>query len=286
MKKSLLLIFITLCSVLMISCDEDTKQVLEALGILDSKTMEGEAINKLYSTAKEAYEVLVSPELEMDMNNVAYTAGEYFVGDCLFPEKAYQSYKESIIPVVMDADSDIMEVVVKNCEIGKEYGVNIDGKYVTLSKKDTLDITGDEYTLKYTFDVTGKEKGFISIFEEENGSFLPKAACGLIEYTNGVVENLKINITDVVWIYDIEESLSALKVKIKGNTNGYRIKYETFGEGSVSSNELKIDANGNFSIEIPISFLYEAQEYLKQDLRLALYGTVGAPKIITLKNPM
>ena len=59
----------------------------------------------------------------------------------------------------------------------------------------------------------------------------------------------------------------------------------TYGDGVAMAEEIPIDIDNKFEIEIPVAFSHVEGVTLKTNSELLLYGTVGLPKIIVLVNP-
>ena len=70
-----------------------------------------------------------------------------------------------------------------------------------------------------------------------------------------------------------------------GSSNAHKIKIETFGFGDRGLDEipLQIDHSFDFQSKI-ISVNIGTTDSVKTNTRIALYGTVGPPKLIILKN--
>ena len=49
--------------------------------------------------------------------------------------------------------------------------------------------------------------------------------------------------------------------------------------------EVPIQNDNSFEIEIPVAFSHIEGQILKTGSELLLYGTVGLPKVILIKNP-
>ncbi len=95
----------------------------------------------------------------------------------------------------------------------------------------------------------------------------------------------KYNDESINWIYNTEKgSGSSVSVKLTGTTNIYRLRAMTYGDGIISAMEIPVK-NNTFEAEIPVAFSHVDGITLKTKTELILYGTVGLPIVIQLKNP-
>lgn len=160
-------------------------------------------------------------------------------------------------------------------------------KDISLIQTDTLFNSDNTLTYRCTFQTLKSSKGYICFSEtDKDGSSSSDDSHGLvIGYDINPLDKLTLNINDITWKYNTAKgSFSKVSVKLKGTTNAYRLRGMANGDGLATAIEIPIQ-NNNFDIEIPVAFSHVEGVALETSTKLLLYGTVGLPRVITLKNP-
>jgi hypothetical protein len=166
-------------------------------------------------------------------------------------------------------------------------------------RKEQIGVLPGRYDLIYTFQSIGADKGYIGFAETDTsfggcpgGCLSSNSKSLIVGYTAGVEKDLYVDLEKITWEYDMipskygPDEFSTLEVFLSGSTNAYRMKVETYGDGILYYCDIEIDDESHFSRKVGIAFRYGSDEYLKTGTRLALFGTVGPPKVIELKNPL
>lgn len=197
------------------------------------------------------------------------------------------------------AASDSFEVEIKNCRTGYEWlvdlgstGIDEHNKWtnseVTLLRTEEAAGSNNTINYRFVFRTLKQGKGYICFIESnQQGQVSSNESHGvLVGYTANALSKIWLNVDEIKWIYNTEKgTFSRVSVKIKGSTNVYRLRGMTYGDGVAMAMEIPLQNNTDFEIEIPIAFSHVDGVTLKTNSELLLYGTVGLPKIISLRNP-
>jgi len=197
------------------------------------------------------------------------------------------------------AKNDSFVVEIKNCKNENEWEVDLGSvglsehnrwvnTSITLQRAEKRDESDGTVSYKYIFKTIEEGKGYISFIEKDkNGSISSNESHGLLAGYNIVpLHKMYINLDKIEWIYNVKEgTFSTVHVKIKGNTNAFRSRGMTYGDGEVSALEIPVGSDSHFETEIPIAFSHVEGVVLKTSTQLILYGTIALPKIIQLTNP-
>jgi hypothetical protein len=197
------------------------------------------------------------------------------------------------------AANDSFEVEIRNCRTGYEWYIdfgsvglggqnNWTNSEVTLSRTEEVTNSDSTITYQFVFRTLREGKGYICFIEEDQlGRVSSNESHGLlVGYTADALSKIWLNVDEIKWIYNTEQgTFSTVSVKIRGNTNVYRLRGMTYGDGVSMAMEIPLQNNTDFEIEIPIAFSHMEGVTLKTNSELLLYGTVGLPKVISLRNP-
>lgn len=142
------------------------------------------------------------------------------------------------------------------------------------------------YNCKFVYKVMNPGKGYIAFIEKTKTGAVQSSSRGVfIGYNANPLNKVYVNFEEVKWLYNtISGSFSTVSVKIKGTTNAYRLRCRTSGDGLLSAAEVPVN-NGRFDDTINIAFSHVSGLILTTSSELAVYGTVGLPKLISLINP-
>ena len=197
----------------------------------------------------------------------------------------------SVINEIKVGSRDSFEVNIINCQPDKKWNAklgNFDWKdsSVILNKIDTAGASDSKINYKFRFITQGKSKGYIGFYEENSDGSVSSNAKGVIAgYTMDPLENIWIDIKNIKWIYDTRKNVfSSVSIAVRGQTNAYRMRIMTYGDGVSFAREIPIN-NGSFSDTIGLAFSNESGLVLTVSTEMALYGTSGLPKLIPLVNP-
>lgn len=158
---------------------------------------------------------------------------------------------------------------------------------ISLLRIDKTYNSDSSYNCKFVFKVLKPGKGYIAFIEKDKaGNGSSGSSHGLfIGYNVNPMQRVFVNFQEVEWIYNNSKySFSTVAVRLKGTTNAYRLRCRTSGDGLLSSAEIPV-INGHFEKTIGIAFSNISELRLTTNSELAVYGTVGLPKIISLLNP-
>ena len=267
-----------------ICCQKDKNPISN----VTNKIIESDPASFTFTTDVNSYHYETYPKLTVDRNTlkpigIFATNIKYM----LYPGSSsginYDILKEFII-----TPKDSFEIIIKNCKYGKPFIFDIDGTSLILTEQDTILSSDTTYTIGFVFKSSRNEKGYIGFAEctDIKANSVSSDSPGfIIGYNAGVENNLWINLDKIIWEYNIE-GFSHLSLYLKGRTNAYRIKIETYGDGIIFSPDIPLDNSGYFSCKSGISFSHISGIYLKNNTRIGIYGTLGLPKIIELENPL
>ncbi len=200
--------------------------------------------------------------------------------------------KNKILPrkeLLLNID-DEFKITIQNCKSGNLWRTAVEDSAIELLKRDSIGKTDNSYDVSFLFKAKKSCKGYIGFAEwtydmRLGFHILSSDAPGLIiSYTCNPVSSYKLELSDTTWIYDTT-GWSCLRLFLSGNTNAYKIKVETYGDGLVNVSSIFIDENGDFSDTISIAFSAVNGIFLKHNARIGLYGMQGYPKILEIKNP-
>ncbi len=158
---------------------------------------------------------------------------------------------------------------------------------ISLLRIDKTYNSDSSYNCKFVFKVLKSGKGYVAFIEKDKaGTVSSSSSHGLfIGYNVNPMQRVFVNLQEVEWIYnDSKYSFSTVAVRLKGTTNAYRLRCRTSGDGLLSAAEIPV-INGHFEKTIGIAFSNISELRLTTNSELAVYGTVGLPKIISLLNP-
>jgi hypothetical protein len=285
-----------LCVIPLAGCGDSDNPVSE------DSYMQIEVGPKYYSfpTSMDTVVVETSPIHVVDRDDIPNGAEEYMVmDDLMFPGRFMNSYDDVVAHDFVIHPGDYFQVKITNCRTALHWFAKLDADYLVLARRDSIAVSSELFDMKYTFQTTGPGKGYIG-FAETDTSFggCPGACISsnskslIVGYTAGVVEDLYVDLEKITWEYDMvvwkygPEKNSTLAVFLSGSTNARRLKVETYGDGVLSCCEIEIDDDSHFSRKVGIAFRYGSDEYLKTGTKIAVYGTVGPPKVIELVNPL
>jgi hypothetical protein len=165
------------------------------------------------------------------------------------------------------------KVELTNCSLQDRWSCRVEDSVMNLLKCDTL-VSDSNKSLYYTFSAQVSCKGSILFMGSNNRELI-------ISYTCNPMDSLWLSTTDNKWIIDTSSYISELLLYISGKTNACKVKVEQYGDGVLSAVSLYPNVQGNFSDTIPIAFMYDPTHKLIPitDTRIALYGSIGLPKI-------
>jgi hypothetical protein len=170
-------------------------------------------------------------------------------------------------------------VELTNCSIKEQWNYGIEDSVMKLIQCDTM-ITDSITSLSYKFCALKSCKGCIVFYNavSRNGCEL------IIEYTCNPVDSLELNLTHEDWLVDTTSTASFLSLYLSGQTNASKLKVENYGDGVRMAVTIYPENNGNFSDTVGIAFSYDPmhQHIPISNTRIALYGAIGFPKILTL----
>ena len=234
-----------------------------------------------FHTSADSVTILSSPLFVVDRDTLSQNGGANSFANDLF-DFTYSSYWDTRIRrELIISQGDSFRVRIQNCLVGKVWNFCIDSADQVSFSKDSLPVSDSLYDCLYTFKPTQACKGVIGFYERSDDS-----RGFIIGYTIDYREILTVRFDAIDWIYGLEENWSTLAVHLAGKSNAMKLKMESYGDGVISVHQIPLDSEGKFDITQSISFRYGIHDSLSTNTRIALYGTVGPPKIVTIKNPL
>lgn len=206
---------------------------------------------------------------------ISYIHELYLFGD------EFEISKEFIIN-----SGDIITISITNCLVDKPWIVYYsDSNDLELIFKDSIFLQNSECNLTYQFRTTRSNKGYIGFIELGFNELLNKYTIssenkGLaIAYTCDPIDSLWIQTDSLAWIFDITQ-YPPLHIFLKGKTNAYSLFIELHGSGVLEDYKIPLTKSGFFCDTI-----YQWSTKINHTF-LHVFGTVGLPKKIILKNPL
>lgn len=189
----------------------------------------------------------------------------------IFPELPAQE-------VVLALNEDFI-VELTHCSMQEQWSYGIEDSAMILIQDDTM-VTDSTKTLSYEFGASKACKGSIVFYDSNSGNQREL----VVEYTCDPVDSLELSLTHQDWLADTSSPASLLLLYVSGKTNASKVKVETYGDGIIGAAVMYPDNNGNFSDTVGIAFSYDPthQHIPKCNTRIALYGAVGFPKVLTI----
>ena len=253
-----------------------------------------ESVNEIISVFPDSLLPEKNPQYTIDYSNLKLKGVNLGTLKYYYPTPKYNLEVDKEFNIAL---KDSFSVVIKNCKSNYNWKVdlgNIDAGYykwtnseVELSRIEKSVNQDSSTNYKFTFNSLKKGKGYICFIEQnQKGESSSNESHGLIVgYTIDALENIIFNVESINWIYNTKKgSGSSVSVKLTGTTNVYRLRAMTYGDGIMSAMEIPVQ-NNTFEAETPVAFTHVDGITLKTNTELILYGTVGLPIVIQLKNP-
>ena len=201
-------------------------------------------------------------------------ATPFMIFNIIYPDTTHPFIKPPTQEIVLALNEEF-NVELINCSLKDQWKCSIEDSVMRLIQCDTM-VTDSNENLRYKFHVSKTCKGCMV--------FYGKSRELIIEYTCNPVDTLELNLTHQVWLVDTTSSLSTLLLYLSGHTNASKLKVEGYGDGVPSAFTIYPDNNDNFSDTVGIAFSYDPshQHVPISNTRIALYGAIGFPKILTL----
>ncbi len=284
------LVFLLVFLVVSVNCEEATDSICRE----SSKVIDVGQESHSFLTSLDTVVVETNPSYIVDRDNLEDSCYCFFEINGRF----YPGYPEPIDECVSHEfvinPGDSFQVGILNCRIGISWTMELDVDNVSLVEQYAVQTSLELYDIFYTFDSMGGGKGYIGFAELDTSQFWcgpggscvsPDSKCLIVAYTAGVIEDMYINLDTIVWKYDLEGP-SELSILLQGTTNAYRLKIETYGDGVIWNHDMQIQSDSTFNDEVSIAFSHLPNVYKKNNTKLGIYGTVGPPKFVVLKNPL
>lgn len=195
----------------------------------------------------------------------------------IYPDTTYFSRLPAQEAVLALNEEFIVELT--NCSIQEQWNYGIEDSVMKLIQCDTMR-TDSITSLSFKFSASKSCKGCILFY---NAATVNKREL-IVEYTCNPVDSLELHLTHQDWLVDTTSSASFLLLYLSGQTNASKLKVENYGDGVRSAVIIYPENNGKFSDTVGIAFSYDPmhQHIPISDTRIALYGAIGFPKILTL----
>ena len=278
-----------LSTVLLSGCRSSTEPAVS--GPLE---ITSEPVNEIISVSPDSLLPEKNPQYTIDYSNLKLKGVNLGSLKYYYPTPIYYVEVDKEFNIAL---KDSFSVVIKNCKSGYNWKVDlgsIDAGYykwinseVEFSRTEKNINPDSSINYKFIFNSLKKGKGYICFIEQnQKGEISSNESHGLIiGYTIEPLENIFVNVDNISWIYNSEKGAgSSVSVKITGTTNVYRLRAMTYGDGLISAMEIPVQ-NNNFEAEVPVAFSHEEGITLKTNTELIIYGTVGLPIVVQLKNP-
>jgi hypothetical protein len=170
------------------------------------------------------------------------------------------------------------KVELTNCSINQVWSCKIEDASMKLIHCDTL-LNDSVMNLIYSFGASDACKGCLLFYN----NIMNQQAC-IVEYTCSPVSSIELNLIHQDWLIDTTVH-SSLNLYLSGQTNVSKLKVEYYGDGLTGAVSIYPKNDGSFSDTINIALSHVSGVVLKDNARIALYGTTGFPRIVTILNP-
>jgi hypothetical protein len=215
-----------------------------------------------------------------DTNQLSsFWATSFMIFNIIYPDTTHPYFKPPTQEIVLSLNEEF-NIELNNCSLKDKWECSIEDSMMRLIQCDTMLIDSNE-SLTYKFSASKTCKGCIV--------FIGDSRELIIEYTCNPVISLDLNLTHQDWFIDTSDSFSTLGIYLSGQTNACKLKIENYGDGLLSAATIYPNNNGNFSDTVGIAFSYDPmhQHIPINNTRIALYGSIGLPKILTIlySNP-
>ncbi len=283
------LLFFSLCLLTFSGCNNNTEPTHQ---------YEFDVISEPFTTEinvnPDSLQIENSPNYSIDytalqLNGVELPSVKYY-----YPTQGVEVNREFVV-----TPNDSFSVVITNCEPEYEWSIDlgtlelgennnwINSEVSLLRTEKTINVN-NTINYKFIFKTLKKGKGYICFIEKNQlGEISSNESHGfLIGYSINALNKILLNIDKITWKYNTKKgTFSTVSVNIQGTTNIYRLRGISSGDGILMANEIMIQNDGSFEMEIHVAFSHVEGVTLKTNSELLLYGTVGLPKIIQLLNP-
>ena len=242
-----------------------------------------------FNTDSSTVEIEYSPLFNVSRDTLGENGMPSSDAPDLFEFKPGPIWDTSVLKEFIINPDDSFRVCIKNCMLNREWDFCIEDIENFIISKDSIPETDSTYNCLYTFVSKKNCKGYIGFFEYilgRPGAISSSSPGFIIGYTVNYLSSMTIRFDEINWIYEITDKSSRLAVSLKGHSNAYKLKIETYGDGLLGCKEIIKDEYGHFNFNTGLSFRYGSSDSLKTNTRVALYGAPGDPKIIILKNPL
>jgi hypothetical protein len=283
-KYYYLLLFFSLVIITLSSCSNNTEPATQ-----DKFEIISDPLSIEIDVSSDSLQIENSPNHSIDyselkLNGVDLTSVKYYC-----PTQRLEVNREFVV-----AKNDSFSVVINNCKPEYEWTIDLGennnwlNSEVALLRTEKIINLDSTIDYKFIFKTLKEGKGYICLIEKNQlGEISSNESHGLlIGYSTNSLNKISLNIDEITWKYNTKEgTFSTVSVNIKGTTNIYRLRGMSSGDGELMANEIAIQNDDSFEIELPVAFSHIEGVTLKTDSELLLYGTVGLPKIIQLINP-
>jgi len=283
--------FFLMLAFIFLSCDSNTGPAAS-----DNYEISSEPITLEINTSPDSLQLEHSPSYSIDYSELKLNGINLMSVRYYYPAPKYNI---EIDREFVTAAHDSFAVEIMNCnskykwlmdlgiiEIDEYHGwINTEAVLLRTEKSANADST---LNYRFVFQTLKEGKGYICFIEIDSlGIASSNESHGLlIGYSINPLNKIILQVGEIKWNYNIKEgTFSTVSVSIKGTTNIYRMRGMTHGDGIISAMEIPIQNDGGFDTVIPVAFSHVEGVTLKTSSELLLYGTVGLPKIVSLKNP-
>lgn len=285
MKRLRILAILITVIFILLSCDFFKDLIIIPHNIYNASTDS----SYVFYTDPRSIEIEASPIFEVSRDTLGENGISSSYANDLFEFTKNSIWDRRVLKEFIINPDDSFRVFIKNCIMNREWNFCIDDIENFIISKNSIPSSDSTYDCLYTFIPKEHCKGYIGFFEyEENapGTISSFSPGFIIGYTVDFLSLMTIGFEEINWIYGLQENWSDLAVSVKGFSNAYKLKIETYGDGVLDCVEIPKDEDGNFDFKTGISFSHGVSDSLETNTRIALYGAPGDPKLLILKNPL
>ena len=197
------------------------------------------------------------------------------------PKSEWYYLKNEFVKSVFDS----FTVELSGCANQTQWILFKDDSIVKCLKTDSIAETDSSFTMKWHFTAQKSGKGILQFLVSSYSLKTEGHSEMLIGYSINPKDSMWVSINKIFWIFDTSRG-SSVSLALQGETNAFALSLQTFGDGLFNQPFLKIDSLGEFSDTLNIAFSAVGRYIIQASTQLFIYGTVGIPQSILLKNPL
>ena len=229
--------------------------------------------------------------VELDYNVLPATGSKLLRNvtfNLLYPDS---TLPDSLLPrtTVVVTPHTLLAVRFLSCPLNQRWQYGIEDAALSFYSSDSL-VTTSAKTVSLYFRTTGRCAGciyFAAMDPSDPARGVQRASPGAsIMYRCDPIDSIRLDLTRESWKVDTVQGFSTIYLYLSGNTNAFKIKVETYGDGVPWGHSIFPDVRGDFDDSMAIAFTPGPDDFaFLTGTRIGVYGTVSSPEIILLANP-